>query len=592
MNKISALASRPAPATETMTGAEMVMRALADQGVDTIFGYPGGAALPMYDALFRQNYVRHILVRHEQGAGHMAEGYARATGKTGVVMVTSGPGATNTVTPLMDALSDSTPMVVITGQVASNLIGSDAFQECDTVGITRSASKHNYLVKNIADLPYVLHEAFHLAASGRPGPVLVDIPKDVQNMLGEYRFFEPHEFPLHRTRHTTSLTLANNNPAIAEAAELIARAERPVFYTGGGVNGSGDDAVRLLRSLARHTGIPVTSTLMGLGAFPASDPQWLGMLGMHGRYEANMAMHDADLIVAIGSRFDDRITGKVDEFAPHAKIVHIDIDESKIHKIRHADVAIVEDCGMALSSLLPAVMAITERGDLKEWWAQINRWRAIDSLRYTNPPDGILPQHAIRELFRIAREEVGPDRRIIVTTDVGQHQMFAAQHWPVENPRDFITSGGLGTMGYGLPAAIGAQIADPEALVICISGDGSIQMNSQELIVAAQEGLSPKVMIINNGKLGMVWQWQDLIHEKRFSQSDILQPDFVKLAEASYWTGLRCADPNRLEDVLREMITAQGPVLADIRILPDIPCLPMIASGSPHHQMILPNDPK
>ena len=570
---------------EQMTGAEMVIRALADQGVEHIFGYPGGAALPIYDALYQQDKVKHVLVRHEQGAGHMAEGYARSTGKVGVVLVTSGPGATNTVTPLTDALMDSIPLVVITAQVPTTLIGSDAFQECDTVGITRSCTKFNTLVKNVNDLSRILHEAFYIASSGRPGPVLVDIPKDVQFALGTYR--SPEEVQVERHKSYRPHVEGDRN-AIGAAVDLMLRAERPVFYTGGGVINAGPDGSRHLRELAELTGFPVTSTLMGLGAFPASNPQWLGMLGMHGTYESNMAMHDADLIICVGARFDDRITGRIDAFSPGSRKIHVDIDASSINKNVLIDLAIVGDSGRVMEEMIRVWRSRTNESReeaIKPWWAQIDQWRQKNSLGFKNSSTIIKPQHAIKRLYEATR-----GREVFITTEVGQHQMWAAQHFPFEQPNHWMTSGGLGTMGYGLPAAIGVPVAHPDALVIDIAGEASVQMTMQEMSTAIQYELPIKVFILNNERMGMVRQWQDLLHGGRYahSYSESL-PDFVKLAEAFGGKGFRCSDPAKLDDAIAEMLAYKGPVLFDCMVEKHENCLPMIPSGKPHNEMILPD---
>ncbi|MDP1732424.1 MAG: acetolactate synthase 3 large subunit [Devosia sp.] len=570
---------------EQMTGAEMVIEALADQGVEHIFGYPGGAVLPIYDAIFQQDKVRHILVRHEQGATHMAEGYARSTGKCGVVLVTSGPGATNAVTGLTDALMDSIPMVCITGQVPNPLIGSDAFQECDTVGITRSCTKHNYLVKNVNDLPRVLHEAFFIAMSGRPGPVVVDIPKDVQFALGAY--LRPEEVGASRHRSYKPHREGDLN-AIEAAVELMLRAERPIFYTGGGVINSGPEASERLRELAELTGFPVTSTLMGLGAFPGSDPQWMGMLGMHGTYEANMAMHDCDLMICIGARFDDRITGRIDAFSPNSKKIHVDIDPSSISKTVRADLPIVGDCGWVLEEMVRIWRSKTNASRaeaIAPWWKEIETWRKRNSLGFKNSSSVIKPQHAIRRLYEATR-----GRDVYITTEVGQHQMWAAQHFPFELPNRWMTSGGLGTMGYGLPAAVGVQVAHPDALVIDIAGEASVQMTMQEMSTAVQYELPIKVFILNNERMGMVRQWQELLHGGRYahSYSESL-PDFVKLAEAYGGVGIKCSDPAGLDDAIAEMINVRRPVIFDCVVEKHENCLPMIPSGKPHNEMILPD---
>ncbi|MGB8484781.1 MAG: acetolactate synthase 3 large subunit [Xanthobacteraceae bacterium] len=565
---------------QEMTGAEMVIAALADQGVEDIFGYPGGAVLPIYDALFHQDKVRHVLVRHEQGAVHAAEGYARSTGKVGAVLVTSGPGATNAVTGLTDALMDSVPLVCITGQVPTHLIGNDAFQECDTVGITRPCTKHNYLVKDVADLPGVLHEAFYVAGSGRPGPVVVDIPKDVQFAKGVY--FKPNEFP-HKGYQPK---LKGDLDKIKVAIEMMRQARRPVFYTGGGVINSGSEACHLLRELVRLTGFPITSTLLGLGAYAASDPQWLGMLGMHGTFEANMSMHDCDLMICVGARFDDRITGRLDAFAPHSKKVHVDIDPSSINKNVKVDVPIVGDCAHVLDDMVRLWRSSGVAADpvaLKGWWAQIDKWRARKSLAYKNSSDIIKPQYAIERLYAATR-----GRDVYITTEVGQHQMWAAQFFKFEEPNHWMTSGGLGTMGYGLPAAIGVQRAHPNALVIDIAGEASILMNMQEMSTAVQHRLPVKIFIINNQYMGMVRQWQELLHGGRYSESYTeALPDFVKLAEAYHAVGIRCDKPGELDAAIKHMIEVPKPVIFDCVVDPAENCFPMIPSGRAHNEMLL-----
>ncbi len=566
-------------AQDILTGAEIVLRALADQGVDTIFGYPGGAVLPIYDAIYAQQRVRHILVRHEQGAGHMAEGYARSTGKCGVALATSGPGATNMVTPIADALMDSIPMVVITGQVPTNLIGSDAFQEADTVGITRACTKHNYLVKDVNDLARIIHEAFYIATHGRPGPVVIDIPKNVQFAKGAY---VPPGTIEHRTYRPRTEPVEHR---INEAVALMAKAERPIIYSGGGVINSGPEASEALRALAKATGFPVTSTLMGLGAFPASNPQWLGMLGMHGSYEANNAMHDCDVMLCVGARFDDRVTGRLDAFSPNSKKIHIDIDPSSINKNVRVDVPIVADSGKALMALGKAWAARAEKKtpDLKPWMEQIAQWRARKCFAYPASKTVIKPQYAIERLFELTK-----DRDVYITTEVGQHQMWAAQFFHFDKPNRWMTSGGLGTMGYGLPAAVGVQAAHPDALVIDIAGDASVQMTMQEISTAVQHELPVKIFILNNEWMGMVRQWQQLLHGERYSHSysDSL-PDFVKLAEAYGGHGIMCDDPARLDDAIREMIDSPKPVIFDCRVEKAENCLPMIPSGSAHNEMIL-----
>ncbi|HEY3799119.1 MAG TPA: acetolactate synthase 3 large subunit [Caulobacteraceae bacterium] len=573
-----------ADAKEIMTGAEIVVRALVDQGVTELFGYPGGAVLPIYDALFHEPRLKHVLVRHEQGATHAAEGYARSTGKCGVVLVTSGPGATNAVTGITDALMDSIPMVVLTGQVPTHLIGTDAFQECDTVGITRPCTKHNYLVKDVADLPHVLHEAFKIATSGRPGPVVVDIPKDVQFASGLY--VGPEKA---RSSHNYHPRVDGDPGRIAEAAALIAGARRPILYTGGGVINAGPRASQLLREFAALTGAPVTSTLMGLGAFPASDPSWLGMVGMHGAYEANHAMHDCDVMVAIGSRFDDRVTGRLDAFSPGSKKIHIDIDPSSIGKVVRADIGILGDAGNVLEALIASwkrQRLASNAGALKDWWAQIGQWRARRGFAYRRSADLIKPQHAIERLYDLTR-----GRDVYITTEVGQHQMWAAQFFHFEEPNRWMTSGGLGTMGYGLPAAVGVQAAHPQSLVIDIAGDASVQMTMQEVSTAIQYDLPIKVFILNNQWMGMVRQWQQLLHGERYSHSysDSL-PDFVKLAEAYGALGLRAEHPDELDVKIIEMIDTPRPVLFDCRVENSENCFPMIPSGKAHNEMILGED--
>ncbi|HXW70251.1 MAG TPA: acetolactate synthase 3 large subunit [Methylocella sp.] len=569
--------------TEIMTGAEMVVRALNDQGVDVIFGYPGGAVLPIYDVLFHQKHIRHVLVRHEQGAAHAAEGFARSSGKAGVILVTSGPGATNVVTGLTDALMDSIPVVCITGQVPTHLIGSDAFQECDTVGITRHCTKHNYLVRQIEDLPRVLHEAFYVAQHGRPGPVVIDIPKDVQFAIGTYVGPRNIEHKTYRPR------LDGDAQPLARAVEMMAAARRPILYTGGGVINAGPEASRLLRELAELTGFPLTSTLMGLGAYPASGKNWLGMLGMHGTYEANNAMHGCDLMIAIGARFDDRITGRLDAFSPGSKKIHIDIDPSSINKNVKVDLGIVGDCGHVLRQLINAWRALASKPDksvLAKWWAQIDKWRARNSLTFKNSIKVIKPQYAVQRLYELTKS-----RNTYITTEVGQHQMWAAQHYHFEEPNRWMTSGGLGTMGYGLPAAIGVQMAHPGALVIDIAGEASILMNMQELSTAAQYRLPVKIFILNNEYMGMVRQWQELLHDGRYSHSySEALPDFVKLAEAYGAHGIRCSDPSKLDDAIMEMIDTPATVVFDCVVDKTENCLPMIPSGKAHNEMILPGD--
>jgi len=564
-----------------MTGAEMVIEALADQGIEHIFGYPGGAVLPIYDALFQsQDRVRHVLVRHEQGAVHAAEGYARSTGKVGCVLVTSGPGATNAVTGLTDALCDSIPLVVITGQVPTHLIGNDAFQECDTVGITRPCTKYNYLVKTIDDLPRALHEAFHIAASGRPGPVVVDIPKDIQFAKGTYA--KPKEF--HHKGYRPKLK--GDPDKIKQAVAMMAAAKRPLFYTGGGVINSGRPASEHLRELVKLTGFPITSTLMGLGAFPAADPQWLGMLGMHGTWEANWAMHDCDVMICIGARFDDRITGRLDAFSPGSRKIHVDIDPSSINKNVKVDLPIVGDCAHVLEDMLQVWRAAKPHLDkpvLKAWWDQIEKWRAKKSLAFRTSKDIIKPQYAIQRLFELTR-----DRDTYITTEVGQHQMWAAQFYQFQEPNRWMTSGGLGTMGYGLPASVGVQLAHPDSLVIDIAGEASVMMTMQEMSTAVQYRLPIKIFILNNQYMGMVRQWQELLHGGRYAESymDAL-PDFVKLAEAYHAHGIRCERPQDLDAKIREMIEVKKPVIFDCVVDPAENCFPMIPSGRAHNEMLL-----
>ncbi len=563
-----------------ITGAEMVVRALAEQGVKHLFGYPGGAVLPIYDALFQQKDVKHILVRHEQGAVHAAEGYARSSGKVGAVLVTSGPGATNAVTGLTDALMDSIPIVVITGQVPTHLIGNDAFQECDTVGITRPCTKHNYLVKDVNDLSRILHEAFYIAGSGRPGPVVVDIPKDIQFAKGKYTGAKDVRHKSYKPR------LKGDIAKIQAAVELMRDAKRPLFYTGGGIINSGNEASVLLREIVKLTGFPITSTLMGLGAYPAADPQWLGMLGMHGTYEANWAMHDCDVMICIGARFDDRITGRLDAFAPHSKKIHVDIDPSSINKNVKADVPIIGDCAHVLEDMVRlwrTSSAQTDKKGLSEWWKQIEKWRARKSLAYKMSNDVIKPQYAVERLYELTK-----DRDTYITTEVGQHQMWAAQLYHFQEPRRWMTSGGLGTMGYGLPAAVGVQLAHPKSLVIDIAGEASVQMTMQEMSTAVQYGLPIKIFILNNEYMGMVRQWQELLHGGRYSESySEALPDFVKLAEAYRGVGIRCSKPGDLDAAIKEMINVDKPVIFDCLVDKAENCFPMIPSGRAHNEMIL-----
>ncbi|HTH96108.1 MAG TPA: acetolactate synthase 3 large subunit [Stellaceae bacterium] len=571
---------------QTLPGAEIVLRALVEQGVEVIFGYPGGAVLPLYDALFKQNRLRHILVRHEQAAVHAAEGYARSTGKVGVVLVTSGPGATNAVTGLTDALMDSIPVVCLTGQVPTHLIGNDAFQEADTTGITRPCTKHNYLVKDIGKLADTVHEAFYVARSGRPGPVVIDLPKDILVGPGRYNPPSTAEHRSYRPRTEPDAALVD------QTVDMLLAAKKPVIYAGGGVINAGPEASKLLTQLVDATGFPTTLTLMGLGAVPADNPRFLGMLGMHGTYEANLAMHDCDVMLAVGARFDDRVTGRVDAFSPGSKKIQIDIDPSSINKNVRVDLGIVGDAGKTLTLLLErwkakaagqeAAAKAQAKKDLAAWWAEIKQWQARDCLAYRQGPKVIKPQHAIQRLYELTR---GKD--VYITTEVGQHQMWAAQFFKFDEPNRWLTSGGLGTMGYGLPAASGVQVAHPDALDIDIAGEASIMMNIQELSTLCQYRLPVKVFILNNEYMGMVRQWQELIHGGRYSESySEALPDFVKLAEAFGATGLRCTDVSELDDTIRKMIETPGPVIVDCAVDPKENCFPMIPSGAAHNEVL------
>jgi acetolactate synthase-1/2/3 large subunit len=567
-------------ACETMTGAEIVLRALADQGVEVIFGYPGGAVLPLYDEMFKQNRLRHILVRHEQAAVHAAEGYARSTGKVGVVLVTSGPGATNAVTGLLDALCDSVPLVCLTGQVPTHLIGNDAFQEADTTGITRPCTKHNYLVKDIDQLAQVMHEAFYVARSGRPGPVLIDLPKDIQVAKGPY--VDPA-----RVKHKSySPTLKGDLASIEAALELMEAAKRPVFYVGGGVVNSGAAACQLLTQFVRMTGFPCTQTLMGLGGFPGTDPLSLGLVGMHGTYEANLAMHGCDVMICVGARFDDRVTGRLNAFSPHSKKVQIDIDPSSINKNVAVDLSVIGDAAHVLEDVIKVWKARQLRPDdeaLAAWWAQIDKWRARDCLRYAQNGKVIKPQYAIQRLYELTRQ-----RDAYITTEVGQHQMWAAQFYKFEKPFHWMTSGGLGTMGYGLPAAMGVQIAHPEALVIDIAGEASILMNIQEMATLAQYRLPVKVFILNNQYMGMVRQWQELLHGGRYAESySAALPDFVKLADAFGAVGLKVETVDQVDAAIEQMLAIDRAVIVDCRVDASENCFPMIPSGAAHNEMLL-----
>ncbi len=570
---------------DQMTGSEIVLKALAEQGVDVIFGYPGGAVLPIYDALFQQNAVRHILVRQEAGAVHAAEGYARSTGKVGVVLVTSGPGATNAVTGLTDALMDSIPVVCLTGQVPTHLIGNDAFQEADTTGITRPCTKHNFLVKRMEDLARVMHEAFYIAQNGRPGPVVVDLPKDILQGLGEYQAASKSGHKSYRPQ------VKGDAGNISKAVELLAKAKKPLFYCGGGVINSGPAASQLLTDFVRMTGYPCTLTLMGLGALPATDKRFLGMVGMHGTYESNIAMHDCDVMVCVGARFDDRVTGNLAHFSPNSKKIHIDIDPSSINKNVRVDVPIVGDVGHVLEVMIKEWKAKQYKPDgkaLDAWWKQIDEWRAVDCLKYDSKKDVIKPQYALERLQAITKKRSEEKGDVYFTTEVGQHQMWAAQFLHFNKPNRWMTSGGLGTMGYGLPAAMGVQVAHPDALVVDVAGEASILMNIQEMSTLAQYRLPVKVFILNNEYMGMVRQWQELLHGGRYSESYMESlPDFVKLAESFHAVGLRAEKPDQVDDLINEMIEIDKPVIADVMVDKAENVFPMIPSGAAHNEMLL-----
>ena len=563
-----------------LNGSQILLKALADQGVDVVFGYPGGAVLPIYDEIFKQNKIRHILVRQEGGAVHAAEGYARSTGKVGVVLVTSGPGATNAVTGLLDAMMDSVPLVCICGQVPTHLIGNDAFQEADTTGITRPCTKHNYLIKDVNNLSRRIHEAFLVAKNGRPGPVVIDLPKDV--MMGEAEYIPPTKV-VHKSYKPQ---VKGDLSKIEEAVKMMAGAKKPLIYAGGGVINSGPGASQLLNQLVQTTNFPCTLTLMGLGALPASDDHFLGMVGMHGTYESNMAMHDCDVMVCIGARFDDRVTGRIDAFAPNSKKIHIDIDPSSINKNVRVDLGIVGDVGHVLEDMIKIWKSGQKRVDeaaMKSWWKTINKWRERKCLSFDRDAAIIKPQYAIERLYELTKSR----DEVYITTEVGQHQMWAAQHFHFQRPNRWMTSGGLGTMGYGLPAAMGVQLAHPKALVVDIAGESSILMNIQEMSTVVQYNLPVKVFILNNQYMGMVRQWQELLHGSRYSESYMeALPDFVKLADAFGGVGLRAEKKEQLDDVIKEMIECDRPVIADIAVDPKENCFPMIPSGAAHNEML------
>ena len=566
-----------------MTGAAIVFKTLEEQGVDTIFGYPGGAVLPIYDELKNHKKIKHFLVRHEQGAGHAAEGYARSSGKPGIVLVTSGPGATNAVTALTDAYMDSIPIICITGQVPTHLIGTDAFQECDTTGITRPCTKHNWLVKDVKDLSKIMHKAFEVATTGRPGPVLVDIPKDIQFNKTKYISYK------NKKQLSSKKNSLFTQKDIETTIEYFRKSSKPVIYSGGGVVNSGPEASKLLRELVRITGFPITSTLQGLGCYPGEDNQFIGMLGMHGTFEANNAMHDCDLLINIGARFDDRITGKIDEFSPKSKKIHIDVDPSSINKIVKVDLPIVGDVTNVLKSFIRTLkkkhpnFEKSNKEKISKWWGQIDEWRDKRSLNFINSTKIIKPQHAVKRLYELTKQE-----DVLITTEVGQHQMWVAQHYKFNKPNQLMTSGGLGTMGYGLPAAVGVQVANPGKLVIDIAGEASVLMTMQEMSTAVQHKLPIKIFILNNEYLGMVRQWQELLHEKNYSESHTAAlPDFVKLAEAYGCVGIRAKTPDELDQKIKEMIKVDRPVIFDCVVDKEENCFPMILSGKPHNQMLL-----
>lgn len=569
--------------SQKLSGAEIIIQSFINENVDTIFGYPGGAILPFYDVLFKQNKIRHILTRHEQGASHSAEGYARSTGKVGVLTVTSGPGATNAITGLTDAFMDSIPLVCISGQVATSIIGTDGFQEADITGLTRSCTKYNYLVKDVNDLGYIIHEAFHIARTGRPGPVLIDIPKDVQNNIGQY--FGKTEIN-RKSYQIKKKTYHVDHDKIKNAVDLILEAKKPVFYTGGGIINSGVKASELLTKLVKKLGFPITNTLMGLGGFPASDNHFIGMLGMHGTFEANMAMHDCDLMINIGARFDDRVTGRVNAFSPNSKKIHIDIDECSINKIIHVDIAITSDATTAIELILEELerrKVTSRKSEISAWWEQIKKWQDIKSLSYEQSEITIKPEYALELLNELTQKQ-----RPFVSTDVGQHQMWAAQYIKFDEPKKWLTSGGLGTMGYGVPAIIGAQIANPNDLAICVSGDASFLMNMQELATIKQYNLPVKIFILNNRYMGMVRQWQELIYESRESQSYMESlPDFMLLAKSFGILGIECSEKSELEAKINQMINHQGPVLFNCLVEKSENVFPMIPAGAAHNEILL-----